>query len=125
MKTIAELVLEYFDSIPVGELAIRKDLIKYVDDNIHLTDAPTRQGEYNRYTTVDVYKRILQLNNIISEPPGNKLGVYIKLNPIPTGVSMNELKNRVRTNNWDDMNPYYKNKTVGIFGSDLLKELCN
>lgn len=100
MKSTAELVLEYIDSIPLGEFVSRKDIYDYA----------CKVKDVRGRSTVDCYKRILQLNNIISEPT-DTLGIYVKINPVPEGITMNELKERSKF----PMNPYYKNKTTGIF----------
>lgn len=92
MKHISQLVLEYFDSIPIGEFGTRKELINYVN-----SVNPIRSS----YSSIDCYKRTLQLNNIISEPSDGMLGCYMKINEIPKGVSFNELRKRAYNN------PYY------------------
>lgn len=115
MKSIAQLVLEFIDNAPLGEIISRQGLINYVCETNKLN-----KNNYSIRSTIDCYKRMLQINNIISEPVG-KLGEYVKINEVPKNVTMNELKERCK---WP-INPYYGNKVTGAFtlAQDLLGDL--
>lgn len=116
-KTVADLVLEYIDSIPVQEFATRKNMIAYVNDNIEQTNCPHRFEENNGYSTIDNYRNICCKNNILQHIPG-KLGIYLKINEVPKASMCNLL---IRANTGK---PYYEDSNgMSIFGQDLLKEL--
>ena len=116
MKSIAQLVLEFIDNAPLGEIISRQGLINYVCE----TNKHVNKTNFSTRSTIDCYKRILQINNIISEPIG-KLGEYVNINEVPKNVTMNELKERCK---WP-INPYYSNKVTGAFtlAQDLLGDL--
>ena len=114
-KSTAQLVMEYIDNIPIGAFVTRKELIKYVNDNINLTNSPYT-FDANKDSTVDNYRKILELNNVILKAPDNLPGHYMKINKVPMDVPMYLLKDRAYTNH------YYPSNKKGVFSwaEDLL-----
>lgn len=117
MKSTAQLVMEYIDNIPIGDFVTRQNLIKYVYDNIASKKEYESKYPYNKYSTVDNYRKILELNNIILTAPDNLPGHYMKINEVPMDIPMYILKDRAYTN------PYYSSNKKGVFSwaKDLLK----
>lgn len=114
-KSTAQLVMEYIDSIPIGNFVTRKELIKYVYDNVTSKKDYETNYPYNKYSTVDNYRKILELNNIILPAPDNLPGNYLKINKVPMDVPMYLLKDRAYTN------PYYPDRK-GL--TSILEDLC-
>ena len=49
-KSTAKLVMEYIDNIPIGDFVTRKELIKYVYDNITSKKDYETNYPYNKYS---------------------------------------------------------------------------
>lgn len=114
-KSTAKLVMEYIDNIPIGDFVTRKELIKYVYDNITSKKDYETNYPYNTYSTIDNYRKILELNNIILPAPDNLPGHYMKIHEVPMDVSMYLLKDRAYTD------PYYSSNSVSILDNKFLK----
>ena len=57
-KSTAQLVMEFINNVPIGEFVTRKELIKYVHDNIVSKKYYETNYPYNKYSTVDNYRKI-------------------------------------------------------------------
>ena len=117
MKSTAQLVMEYIDSIPIGDFVTRKNLIRYVCDNIVSKKEYETKYPYNKYSTIDNYRNVLVHNNILSmldDYPGH----YLKINHVPKNVSMTQLRDRM----YDK--PYYASNKIGLFAqyTDFVKQ---
>ena len=118
MKSTAQLVMEYIDNVPVGDFVVRQELIKYVNENC--VDKSKYGNEYYvrcKYSTVDNYRKILELNNVILPALYNFPGHYMKINEVPMNVSMHVLRDRAYTN------PYYPTNKRGLLS--WAKDLYN
>ena len=99
--TVGQLVIQYVnEEIRIGEYVTRQGLIQYVSNKL-AEEAGLDPNKYyrfkNNYTTVDNYRRTLQLNHILSESDGS--GSYIKYHNIPEGITIHSLQNRIGNGN--------------------------
>lgn len=118
MKTTAELVMKYVDCVPVGEFITRKELLKFIYDNIIVNNPQKDNSIYvnSRYSTVDNYRNVLVHNNVLTMID-DQPGCYLKINQVPKDVSMTQLRDRMYTN------PYYPTNKRGLLS--WAKDLYN
>ena len=94
--TVGQLVIKYVnEEIRIGEYVTRQGLIQYVGNKL-AEEAGLDPNEYRSkrdYTTVDNYRRTLQLNHILGESDGS--GSYIKYHNIPEDTTINALQKRI------------------------------
>ena len=107
MKSTAQLVMEYIDNISIGDFVTRKELIRYVYDNIASKKEYESEYPYNKYSTIDNYRNILVHNNVLNMIDDHP-GYYLKINHVPKNVSMTQLRDIMYTN------PYYPTNTRGL-----------
>ena len=98
--TVGQLVIKYVnEEIRIGEYVTRQGLIQYVGNKL-AEEAGLDPNEYRSkrdYTTVDNYRRTLQLNHVLGESDGS--GSYIKYHNIPEGTTIHSLQNRIANGN--------------------------
>ena len=90
--TVGSLVIQYVnDEVLIGEEVTRQGLIKYVGEKL-AEEAGLDPNKYRfkrDYTTIDNYRRILQLHNILG---GSGTGAYVKYHNVPKNESIGSLK---------------------------------
>ena len=98
--TVGQLVIKYVnEEVRIGEEVTRQGLIQYVGEKL-AEEAGLDPNKYRfkkDYTTVDNYRRTLQLNHILGESDGS--GSYIKYHNIPEGITIHALQNRIGNGN--------------------------
>lgn len=87
---------KYINSLPIGEIFYRKDLIKHLYST-------TEEALYGKYVSVDVYKRCAKLNGVIDILDR---GAYMKLHNIPEDISVVDFKYRAYAS------PIYKEGSI-------------
>lgn len=94
--TVGQLVIEYVnEEIRIGEYVTRQGLIKYVVGEKIAEDAGLDPNKYRfkrDYTTIDNYRRVLQLHHILGE---SGTGAYIKYHNVPKNESIGSLKRKL------------------------------
>ena len=94
--TVGQLVIQYVnEEIQIGEYVTRQGLIQYVGNKL-AEEAGLDPNKYRfkrDYTTVDNYRRILQLHNILGESDGS--GSYIKYHNVPENETIGSLKRKL------------------------------
>jgi hypothetical protein len=98
MINIGKLVIQYVNEhVAIGDELTRKGLLKYIAlkeaESAGYKD-PDKYKLPDGYTTVDTYRRVLQLNNILGESVNGK---YIKYHDIPEGETIGTLRKRIVT----------------------------
>lgn len=90
--TVGALVIQYVnDEVRIGEEVTRQGLIKYVNSKL-AEEAGVYPNKYrykSDYTTIDTYRRVLQLHNILGE---SGTGAYVKYHNVPENESIGSLK---------------------------------
>jgi hypothetical protein len=90
--TVGALVIQYVnDEVRIGEEVTRQGLIQYVGEKL-AEEAGLDPDKYRfkrDYTTIDNYRRILQLHNILG---GSGTGAYVKYHNVPKNESIGSLK---------------------------------
>lgn len=93
--TVGQLVIKYVnEEIRIGEYVTRQGLIQYVGNKL-AEEAGLDPNKYRfkrDYTTVDNYRRILQLHNILGE---SGTGAYIKYHNVPENETIVSLKRKL------------------------------
>lgn len=98
--TVGQLVIKYVnEEIRIGEYVTRQGLIQYVENKLAEESGldPNKYRFKRDYTTVDNYRRTLQLNHVLGESDGS--GSYIKYHNIPEGITIHSLQNRIGNGN--------------------------
>ena len=93
--TVGALVIQYVnDKVHIGEEVTRQGLIKYVDSKLAEEAGldPSKYKFSKKYTTIDNYKRVLQLHHILGE---SGTGAYVKYHNVPENESMGSLKRKL------------------------------
>lgn len=92
--TVGQLVIKYVnEEIRIGEYVTRQGLIQYVGNKL-AEEAGLDPNKYRfkrDYTTVDNYRRILQLHHILGE---SGTGAYIKYHNVPKNESIGSLRRK-------------------------------
>ena len=90
--TVGQLVIKYVnEEIRIGEYVTRQGLIQYVGNKL-AEEAGLYPNKYRfkrDYTTIDNYRRVLQLHYILGE---SGTGAYIKYHNVPKNESIGSLK---------------------------------
>jgi hypothetical protein len=93
--TVGTLVIQYVnDEVLIGEEVTRQGLIKYVGEKL-AEEAGLDPNKYRfkrDYTTIDNYRRVLQLHHILGE---SGTGAYVKYHNVPENESMGSLKRKL------------------------------
>lgn len=109
-----QAVIKYVnEEVEIGCYVTRQDLFKYVDK---LNDE--HKWHYNNpsvYGTIDTYRRLLQLNNILGESDGS--GSYIKYHNVPEGETFNSLRRRIEKG--DELFKRFSIMTAWKEGNDI------
>ena len=98
MINIGKLVIQYVNEhVAIGDEVTRKGLLKYIALKMAEAAGHKDTDKYklpDGYMTVDTYRRVLQLNNILGES-GN--GKYIKYHNVPEGETISSMRKRIAT----------------------------
>ena len=90
--TVGQLVIQYVnDEVIIGEEVTRQGLFKYVGEKLAEAAGldPNKYRFKRDYTTIDNYRRVLQLHNILGE---SGTGAYVKYHNVPKNESIGSLK---------------------------------
>jgi hypothetical protein len=93
--TVGQLVIKYVnEEIRIGEYVTRQGLIQYVGNKLAEEAGldPNKYRSKRDYTTVDNYRRILQLHNILGD---SGLGAYTKYHNVPESETIGSLKKKL------------------------------
>lgn len=93
--TVGQLVIKYVnEEVRIGEEVTRQGLIKYVGEKL-AEEAGLDPNKYRfkrDYTTIDNYRRVLQLHHILGE---SGTGAYVKYHNVPENESIGSLKRKL------------------------------
>ena len=93
--TTGQLVIKYVnEEIRIGEEVTRQGLIQYVGNKLAEESGvdPNKYRFKRDYTTIDNYRRILQLHNILG---GSGTGAYTKYHNVPEYETIGSLKRKL------------------------------
>lgn len=93
--TTGQLVIKYVnEEIKIGEEVTRQGLIQYVGNKLAEESGvdPNKYRFKRDYTTIDNYRRILQLHNILG---GSGTGAYMKYHNVPENETIGSLKRKL------------------------------
>lgn len=93
--TVGALVIQYVnDEVRIGEEVTRQGLFKYVGEKL-AEEAGLDPNKYRikrDYTTIDNYRRVLQLHHILGE---SGTGAYVKYHNVPENETIGSLKRKL------------------------------
>ena len=93
--TTGQLVIQYVnEEINIGEEVTRQGLIQYVGNKLaEESEVDPNKYKFKRdYTTIDNYRRILQLHNILG---GSGTRAYTKYHNVPENETIGSLKRKL------------------------------